>query len=63
MIMKNKRRILDAMQVVFWAFMCMLSLVLLLMTERSAYGFCSIFCLIWFLSEDYDYKKKYPDQE
>lgn len=61
--MKLPKKKLAALNVLVWAVLCMLSLVALMLTERSAFGFTAIFTLIWFLYEDKEYKEKYPEKK
>lgn len=61
--MKLNKKKLDALNVLLWCLLTMASLVALMLTHKDAFGFCSLFCLIWFLYEDYDYKQKYPKKE
>ena len=43
---------LDALNGLLWCLLTMASLVALILTHKDAFGFCSLFCLIWFLYED-----------
>lgn len=61
--MKPNKKKLDALHVVVWCLLTMASLVALMLTHKDAFGFCSLFCLIWFLHEDYEYKQKYPKKK
>ncbi|MBQ8888222.1 MAG: hypothetical protein IJY59_01885 [Bacteroidaceae bacterium] len=61
--MKLTQKKIDALNVLVWVVLCIASLVAMMITEKNTYGFCSIFCLIWFLNEDREYKTKYPKKE
>lgn len=61
--MKLNKKKLDALNVLLWCLLTMASLVALMLTHKDAFGFCSLFCLIWFLYKDHDYKQKYPKKE
>lgn len=61
--MKLNKKKLDELQVSVWALLTMACLVALLFTREDAFGFCSLFCLIWFLHDDREYKQKYPEKK
>lgn len=53
----------NAISVAVWAILTAVNLLALVMTEENIYGFLMLFCLIWFLSEDKEYKEKYPEKK
>lgn len=61
--MKMTQKIWDAVNVAFWAIFTAANLFALVMTEENVYGFLMLFCLIWFLNEDREYKQKYPEKK
>ena len=61
--MKMNQKKWDAVNVAFWAIFTAANLLALVMTEENVYGFLMLFCLIWFLNEDREYKQKYPEKK
>lgn len=53
----------DAICVAVWVILTAANLLALVMTEENTYGFLMLFCLIWFLNEDREYKQKYPEKK
>lgn len=57
--MDKKKR--DALGCIMWAGLSVANLVALLLTRDDTYGFIMLFCLIWFLNEDREFKRKYGE--
>ena len=53
----------DALNSLLWAILTIANSIAILATEENVYGFLMLFCLIWFLNEDREYKQKYPDKK
>ena len=53
----------DALICLLWAVLTLANTIAMLTTEEHIYGFLMLFCLIWFLNEDREYKQKYPEKE
>lgn len=60
--MKLTSKTKDAINVAVWAILTAANLLALVMTEENTYGFMMIFCLVWCLNEDREYKEKYPEK-
>ena len=52
----------DALSCLWWAVLTIANVIAMLATEENVYGFMMLFCLIWFLNEDREYKQKYPEK-
>lgn len=53
----------DTISIVVWIILTMANMLALFFTENNLYGFLMLFCLIWFLNEDREYKEKYPEKK
>lgn len=60
---KDKKRLKDAIVCIVWAVLTIANLITLFCTKESIYGFLMLFCTIWFLNEDREYKEKYPEKK
>lgn len=61
--MKLTPKTKDTISIVVWIILTMANMLALFMTEDNLYGFLMIFCLVWFLSENREYKEKYPEKK
>lgn len=59
----DKKKLRDAIICIVWAILTIVNLIALFCTEENVYGFLMLFCLIWFLNEDREYKQKYPEKK
>ena len=53
----------DALNCLLWVVLTIVNAIAMLATEENVYGFLMLFCLIWFLNEDREYKQKYPEKK
>lgn len=53
----------DALSCLLWAAFTIANTIAMLATKENIYGFLMLFCLIWFLNEDREYKEKYPEKK
>lgn len=61
--MKFDKKKRDALSAMVWAVLSIANLLALFLTRESVYGFLLLFCTIWFLNEDREYKEKYPEKK
>ena len=61
--MKLNPKIKDAISVSVWAILTMANLIAHIWTQENTYGFLMLFCLVWFLFEDREYREKYPGKQ
>lgn len=61
--MKMTQKKKDALSCLLWAILTVANTIAMLATKENIYGFLMLFCLIWFLNEDREYKQKYPEKK